>query len=134
MADRDGNRRTNDPATLKIYGSVADKLELTIAERCAVLGLDRLTYDHWLANPTLIDLSEDHIERSSELLAVYDGLLKMFADRKVATLWLRLDNPDFGDRPPLEAMLSADTSRFRSVFDYIEGILIMCTWPEPCEN
>jgi uncharacterized protein (DUF2384 family) len=129
-----GSEHANDRATLKIYGSIADKLNLSVAERCAVLGVDHQTYDRWQANPAAIELSGNHIERSSELIDVYNGLLRLFGDRELASSWLRVDNHDFGGKPPLEALLSADTAQFRSVFDYIMSILVFRDLPIPSEN
>jgi hypothetical protein len=45
-----GSEHANDRATFKTYGRVPDKLNLSINERCGMLGVDRLTYDRWQIN------------------------------------------------------------------------------------
>lgn len=70
-------------------------------------------------------LETDVQERLSHLIAIYDGLHRLFGDAKYADEWIHTPNKAFGGQKPLDRMLSGQFSDIYEVRLYIERALAM---------
>jgi hypothetical protein len=106
-------RRLGGPG-LRSFIAIADRWELTEAERMRVLGQPgRSTYFGWLAKSRAgadLTLPVDTLIRISALLGIYKALKIVFPDDAEAYKWLTSDNsgPLFGGQPPM-ALITAGT-------------------------
>jgi hypothetical protein len=115
LSDRRVRAELSGPA-LRLFVNAADRLDLTIAERCALLGdITRQTYHNWTRRPA-ITLSRDQLERVSLVLGVYKAVRQIFAEAPQGVRWLKAANRDtpFGGRSPLA---HACTGGVRGLYD-----------------
>ncbi|MGH7706772.1 MAG: antitoxin Xre/MbcA/ParS toxin-binding domain-containing protein [Vulcanimicrobiaceae bacterium] len=67
-----------------------------------------------------VRLEADVQERLSHLVAIYDGLHRLFGDAAYADAWIRTENRAFGGQTPLSRMLSGQFADLYEVRLYIE--------------
>ena len=122
LRDR-GVRESMSPAAIRLFLRLAERWQLPVADRCALLGdLPRPTYYNWVkgkAGP----LSRDQLERISLLLGIHKGLGLLFADGEAADRWLRAANRDleFAGRSPLARMLEGGIDDLYAVRRYLDA-------------
>ncbi len=68
-------------------------------------------------------LDADVQERLSHLVAIYDGLHRLFGDEAYADAWIRTPNQAFAGQTPLERMLTGQFSDLYEVRLYVERAL-----------
>lgn len=103
LADRQTRGRLSGPS-IRLFVNAADRLQLSIAQRCALLGdITRQTYHNW-ARRQDATLSRDQLERISLVIGIYKALRLLFADEAAGLRWLKAPNRDtpFGGRSPLD--------------------------------
>jgi uncharacterized protein (DUF2384 family) len=91
---------------LRAFEAVADRWQLTVAERQRLLGLARSTYGRLRARPAQAALDATTLERISHVLGIYKALHVLFIDEKQADSWIDRPSVAFGDRPARERLTS----------------------------
>jgi hypothetical protein len=105
------------------FAALTDWLDLTINERCRLLGdVPPATYHRWVdrgAPP----LSRDVLERISLVAGIVKGLRLLFSADENGKRWLRGTNRDvpFGGHSPLERMLRGSVADLYEVRRYIDS-------------
>jgi hypothetical protein len=98
-------RRRLSEAAIRAFLSLARVWSLTVDEQLELLGasISRSTLRNWAADPGAV-LSADQLMRVSFLLAIYEGLQRIWRRAPTeADAWLRRPNPEspFDGRTPL---------------------------------
>lgn len=116
-------RERTSPAGFRAFLGVADKLRLSVQDRCRLLGgLRPSTYHSWKSAgaPTL---AVDQLERISLVLGIFKGLRLLFADDATGLRWLEAGNSDypFAGDSPLATMLRGSITDLHKVRRYIDA-------------
>ena len=110
-------------SSMRMFLGIADKLELSVEERCALLGdITRQTYYNW-AKSRSITLSRDQLERIALVMGIFRGLHTLFADDQSAIRWLKSPNREvqFGGRSPLDVACADGFGGLYAVRRYIDA-------------
>ncbi len=121
-----------DPETRKAYSNTAmkafirmmDAWDMTVSERCAILGdVPRQTYHKW-ARGDVSKLSRDQLERIGITLGIYKGLVLLFNDEKGRLRWFKSPNHDYAFRgkSPSERMTEGGMTDLYTVRSYVDGL------------
>ena len=70
-----------------------------------------------------VPLDADVLERLSHLVAIYDGVHRLFGDEAYADAWIRTGNRAFGGQSPLERILTGQFGDLYEVRLYVERAL-----------
>lgn len=116
-------RETMSPAAVRLFLKLADQWQLSVDQRCALLGdISRQTYHNW-QNGKVATLTRDQLERISLLLGTHKGLKLLFADEAAGMRWFKAANRDipFGGQPPLARALRGSVNDLYAVRRYIDA-------------
>ena len=100
-----GNPEHSD-VVLRTFERLADRWQLTTAERSQWLGVD--------LGP------EERLDRLSYALGIYQALHRIFSDSGTADGWIRRQNSHFGCSA-LSYALAGGTQAMREVRQYLDG-------------
>jgi hypothetical protein len=109
---------------MRLFFNTAEKLELTVEQRRAILGdISEATYHNWRRDPGKVVLTRDQLERVSLLLGILKGLRLVFADDQTGLRWLRAVNTDhpFDGRSPIETMTAGGMIDLFAVRRYLDA-------------
>lgn len=107
----------------RAFVGVADKLGLTVPERCRLLGgVSPSAYHKWKQHGVR-SMSADQLERISLVLGIFKGMRLLFADDATGLRWLKSTNADipFSGETPLQAMLRGSIADLFAVRRYIDA-------------
>jgi hypothetical protein len=114
---------------IRAFLSLADRWKLEKSDWPILLGRRAPnTIRHWIkaADDDAerdVPLDADIQERLSYLVAIYDGLHRLFGDDAYADAWIRTPNGAFGGQLPLERLLTGQFSDLYEIRVYIERAL-----------
>lgn len=110
-------------AAMRAYPNIADHWRLRHDEAALLLGVPIPTYRHWCNVPEDAQLDVNHLERLSLILSIYKALQTLLPRADAADSWLRRPNYNslFGGRPPLDRLLSGQTSGLRAVRRHLDA-------------
>jgi hypothetical protein len=102
-SDPDVRKKMSGPA-LRTFFNLAERWQLSVEERRALLGWPSESTYHNYRNGNVATLSYDVLTRISLLIGMFKALHILYPD--FADRWMRLpnSNPVFGGRPPIEWM------------------------------
>lgn len=105
--------------------NILDAWSVPPADRPALLGCDRSTYDRWSATRELGEYSSENLERISYILGIWKALQILYTDSSVANSWIHRVNADstFQGRTPLQVMLERKLVGLADVRQYLDGWL-----------
>jgi hypothetical protein len=105
-SDPDVRKKVSGPA-MRTFFNLADRWNLSVEERRALLGWPSESTYHNYRNGSVGTLSYDVLTRISLLIGVFKALHILYPD--FADRWMKLpnSNPIFGGRPPI-ALMTAD--------------------------
>lgn len=107
----------------KAFVYTADFLNLSVADRCRLLGdIPQSTYYRW-KDRGAEKLDRDRLERISLVLGITKGLRLLFSEDADGIRWLKAENADapFGGRSPLGKMLNGSIADLHAVRGYIDA-------------
>ncbi|MBL4836840.1 MAG: DUF2384 domain-containing protein [Kordiimonadaceae bacterium] len=121
-----------DAATRKAYSNTAmkafvrmmDAWDMSVDQRCAILGdIPRQTYHKW-ARGDVSKLSRDQLERIGIALGIYKGLNLLFNDEGGRLRWFKSLNHDYAFRgkSPAERMTEGGMHDLYAVRAYVDGL------------
>ena len=116
-------REKISPSAVRLFLKLADQWQLSVDQRCALLGdISRQTYHNW-QNGKVATLTRDQLERISLLLGTHKGLKLLFADEAAGMRWFKSANRDipFGGKPPLDRALRGSVNDLYAVRRYIDA-------------
>ena len=118
----DETARLSAPA-LRTFFRIADRWQLTAAERQRLLGLRPSTYFKHQRDPGQAHLSRDTLERISYILGIYKALQILLPRKEAADAWIRRKNsaPVFNGHAPLDLMLAGKVGDLYLVRRYLDG-------------
>jgi len=90
---------------LNAFARMADAWDLDPAQSAILLGVSSRTIHRWFREERGDHIRPDTLERISHLIAIWEDLAALFGRGELARTWLKRENADFGDRPPLKRML-----------------------------
>ena len=114
--------RASGPA-LRTFARIADRWDLSPAERSTILGMPRSTYFKALKDPERARLSRDQLERVSYVLGIFQALQILLPRRAAADAWLRHPNANvfFKGARPLDVLLGGKVANLYDVRRYLDG-------------
>lgn len=114
--------RMSAPA-LRTFFAIADRWDLSTAERQRLLGLKPSSYFKHRRDPKSARLSRDTLERISYVLGIYKALQILLPRKEAADSWIRRKNaaPVFNGHSPLDLMLAGKVSDLYLVRRYLDG-------------
>jgi uncharacterized protein (DUF2384 family) len=114
--------RASGPA-LRAFARIADRWDLSPAERATLLGMPRSTYFKAVKEPDRARLSRDQLERVSYVLGIYQALQILLPRRAAADSWLRRSNANvfFKGTRPLDVLLGGKVANLFAVRRYLDG-------------
>jgi len=98
-------------AALMAFFNIADKWELSVKERLALLGNpEDDIFQEWHSMQSADDLPQDTLERISYLMGIYKALHVLLPSEKSANSWVRKPNDAalFDGGTALDLMMSGD--------------------------
>ncbi len=109
-------------AGLKAFFHLADKWDLSVEQRCILLGCKESTYYKWKRNPD-IKIDRDKLERISYLLGIHKSLRILFTDPRSIYGWIKKPNdaPLFNGQSALDRMLSGRVADLYEVRKYLDA-------------
>lgn len=121
--DAETRERLAGPA-IRAFFRITDLWGLTDAERLVLLGesVGRSTLQGWKKNPPRT-LSVDQIERCSYVVAIYEGLMRVFRRApELATYWLKTPRaePPFHGKSALHVILGGRSEHLAIVRRFID--------------
>ena len=122
LGDPAARDRLSGPS-FRAFLATARYLDLSVAERCRLLGdLAPATYHRWATNGAP-HLSRDLLERISLVLGIVKALMLLFASDDAGKRWLRAANTDapFGGQGPLAHMLRGSIADLFAVRRYVDS-------------
>lgn len=116
-------QRYSGPA-MRAFVRMMDKWEVTIADRCAVLGgIPKTTYHNW-ARGNVATLSRDQLERIGITLGIHKALELLFVDEGGRMGWFKSPNHDYAFRgqSPAGRMADGGITDLYAVREYLDGM------------
>jgi putative toxin-antitoxin system antitoxin component (TIGR02293 family) len=108
---------------LKALSRIAERWQLRRQDLSGLLGrVPGRTLRDWYERDRG-QLSPDAIERISHIVAIYDGLHRLFGDSDYADRWIHNPNDAFGGSKPVELLLSGSFTALVNVRQYIDRAL-----------
>jgi len=95
---------------LKAFFEIATRWNLTDHECATLLAASHASIRRWKRGRTQ-SLRAEYFERISYIFGIYAGLHAIAPESPIADTWIRDVNADFGDRPPMEQLLTGERSR-----------------------
>jgi hypothetical protein len=117
-------RKSYSPAAMKAFVRIAEKWDLSVPERCVLLGdIPKATYYKW-ARGDVSALSRDVLERIGIVLGIHKGLQLFFAEEGGRLRWFKAPNHDyaFHGKSPLGRMLDGGVMDLYAVRQYIDAL------------
>lgn len=104
----DARKRLSAPA-LRTFFKIADKWELSVSERCGLLGWIAPSTYHKYKSGKIGTLTYDSLTRLSLIIGIYEALHILYPDNNLADRWVKLPNktPMFAGKPALSVMIDA---------------------------
>lgn len=123
LRDSDTRKSYSAPA-MKAFVRMMDAWNMSVAERCAILGdVPQQTYYKW-ARGELGTLSRDQLERIGITLGIFKGLKLLFKDASGRQRWFKSPNQDyaFKGRSPAGRMTQGGMTDLYAVRRYVDGL------------
>ena len=123
---REDRNRTSAPG-LRAFREIADRFDLSEAERIAILGEPgRSTYHQWMKkarDKQPLTLPLDTLLRISAVLGIYKALSILFEDESQALVWLKGPHQGtlFAGASPMAYMLEGGHDGLMSVRRYLDA-------------
>jgi hypothetical protein len=123
---REDRTRTSAPG-LRAFRKIADRFDLSEADRIAILGdPGRSTYHQWMKKvreQQPLTLPLDTLLRVSAILGVYKALTILFEDESQALIWLKGAHKGtlFAGASPMSYMLEGGHDGLMSVRRYLDA-------------
>ena len=123
---REDRERTSAPG-LRTFRMIADRFDLSEAERIAILGdPGRSTYHQWMKKAREhqpLTLPLDTLLRISAILGIYKALTILFEDENQALVWLKGPHRGtlFAGASPMTYMLEGGHDGLMSVRRYLDA-------------
>tara|TARA_R110002051_G_scaffold184672_1_gene253934 strand:+ start:587 stop:1102 length:516 start_codon:yes stop_codon:yes gene_type:complete len=123
---REDRNRTSAPG-LRAFREIADRFDLSEAERIAILGdPGRSTYHQWMKKAREqqpLTLPLDTLLRISAILGIYKALTILFEDESQALVWLKGPHQGtlFAGASPMAYMLEGGHDGLMSVRRYLDA-------------
>ncbi|WP_372993397.1 MbcA/ParS/Xre antitoxin family protein [Sulfitobacter sp.] len=123
---REDRARTSAPG-LRAFREIADRFDLSEAERIAILGdPGRSTYHQWMKKAREqqpLTLPLDTLLRISAILGIYKALTILFEDESQALVWLKGPHQGtlFAGASPMAYMLEGGHDGLMSVRRYLDA-------------
>ena len=111
---------------MKAFLRLAQRWQLPRKSWPTILSRSARALDGWvseIASNKEAKLDSDVEERLSHLIAIYDGLHRLFGDPAYADAWIRTPNRAFGGQQPIDKMLTGTFADLYEVRQYIERAL-----------
>jgi len=118
------SRKTYSGVAMKAFVRMMDQWDMSIAERCAILGdIPKQTYYKW-ARGNVGTMSRDQLERIGITLGIHKGLKLLFTDEGGRYRWFKTPNHDyaFQGKSPAEKMAHGGMTDLYTVRAYIDGL------------
>ena len=117
-------RKVYSDIAMKAFLRLTDLWELSVAQRCALLGdIPRQTYQKW-ARGDVGTLSRDQLERIGISLGIQKGLKLLFSDDAGALRWFKGKNHDYAFRgvSPRDRMCQGGMTDLYAVRRYLDAM------------
>jgi len=117
-------RRVYSSPAIKAFIRMMEEWDMSVAERCAILGgVPRPTYFKW-AKGNVGNLSRDLLDRIGVLLGIYKGLELLFPDEGGRLRWFKSPNIDyaFQGRAPADRLTDGGMQDLYDVRAYIDAL------------
>ena len=110
-------------AGFRAYLNLACAWELTETQAARLLGTSVGTYQRWKRQPDHANLDVNHLERLSLIFAIYKNLHILLPREDAADSWVKRPNanPPFGQRSPLDRMLSGQVADLLVVRQHLDS-------------
>lgn len=117
-------RKAYSGTAMKAFLRLMDIWQLSIAERCAILGdIPKQTYYKW-ARGDVGSLSRDQLERIGITLGIQKGLKLLFSDDAGGLRWFKSVNRDYAFRgiSPVERITQGGMTDLYAVRRYLDAM------------
>lgn len=117
-------RKAYSNTAMKAFIRMMDAWDMSIDERCAILGdVPKQTYYKW-ARGDVSKLNRDQLERIGITLGIYKGLSLLFNDESGRLRWFKSPNHDYAFRgkSPAERMTDGGMNDLYTVRGYVDGL------------
>ncbi len=105
---------------LNAYERIAQGWKLSPDQSAVLLGVSPRTVYRWFKEDRRDHVRADTLERVSHLIAIWEDLAALFGRGELAQTWVKRENADFGDRPPLQRMLHGNVQDLVFVRTYLD--------------
>ncbi len=105
---------------LNAYERIAEAWGLDQEQSAALLGVSRRTVYRWFSEGGRDHVRRDTLERISHLITIWEDLAAFFGRGELARTWVKRQNADFGDQPPLQRMLHGNVQDLVFVRNYLD--------------
>lgn len=105
---------------LTAYERIAASWGLDQEQSAVLLGVSPRTVYRWLKEDRRDHVRPDTLERISHLIAIWENLAAFFGRGELARTWVKRENADFGDQPPLQRMLHGNVQDLVLVRSYLD--------------
>lgn len=128
IVDDGGPSNTQIPVdasgALRTVFNILHKWNVSIDDRCSMLGCTRETYGRWVETRQIGDVSDEVVLRLSYILGIWRALYILFNDPKSDSAYSWVHRPNsaalFGNRPPLETMARGDVAGLAAVRTFLD--------------
>ena len=117
-------RKTYSSTAMKAFIRIMEQWDMSIVERCAILGdIPKQTYYKW-ARENVGTLSRDQLERIGITLGIYKALKLLFVDEGGRKRWFKGANDDyaFKGQSPAERMANGGMTDMYAVRQYVDAM------------
>lgn len=112
--------RPSPRVALTAYERIAEAWKLEPEHSAVLLGVSPRTVYRWLKEDRRDHIRPDTLERISHLIAIWEDLAALFGRGEPARTWVKRENADFGDQPPLRRMLHGNVQDLVFVRTYLD--------------
>ena len=122
--DNSDQRKAYSATAVKAFINMMEHWQLSIAQRCAILGdIPKPTYYKW-AKGNVGTLSRDQLERIGVTLGIYKALKLLFVDENGRMNWFKSPNQDYAFQglSPLERMCLGGMLDLYAVRQYVDAL------------
>ena len=107
---------------LNAYDRIAAAWNLDIKESATLLGVSERTAYRWLKEGRREHACDATLERIALLTVIWENLAAIFGRGDLARTWVKRENRDFGEQPPLQRMLNGNVTDLVFVQTYLDRV------------
>lgn len=117
-------RKAYSATAIKAFIRIMEQWDMSIGERCALLGdVPKQTYYKWARN-NVATLSRDQLERIGIVLGIFKALKLLFSNEGGRARWLKGANDDYAFKglSPAQRMVQGGMTDLYAVRQYVDAL------------